>query len=934
MTEGAPASAASHPSLGLALYIAGVAVAAVALTAWVAVAVTPPDIAANWGALVVLVGLLVVAEYLFVRFRYGGEVSTLNLVEAVLAPMLLVFPGLVVVASVAAAQAVGSTLRRNQPVKTLFNVAQWSLAAAAGAAVVGIDSEARVDAPSRAAALIVALAVVGLANHTAFAGVLAVVNRRSIVAVLRELAPVLVVGWFVGWGVNTLVGLLFAFAYLTDPVSVLLFPVPVIVLHLAYRGYAGARSDRLRLTGLHRAARALAAPLDPRDAVEVFLEEVTASFEARAAALVLHSEREHRVHLFDTQTTPRYAVMSPAPDADTLETRLADATKAVRVLSTGHTASRALTAAGWRDCLCAPLQADDRTIGLLLVYDQTGLEGFEAGELAVLEALAREVVGTFAKGQLLSAILDERQKLAEIVGTTSDGILTIAADGTVRSWNPAVERITGVPSSEAVGRPALAELRPRTLDDTPVHLERWAEGIELPGDLRITSRHGQVRRLACSFSRAGEGGEHGDLTLVVVARDATPVEQMEELRERFGQLAAAEAAQRSVVEQLQQAVIPPQPSVPGVELAVSFLASEESSPTGGDLYDWHVLPSGELHLAVVDVLGHGVSATKDALSVISTLRLLALQGCPLDELVARTDDLLAAGQRELVATVVVARFDPTSGVVRVAGGGHPPPLVVSADGEVRQIVAPGCAVGWPGAGSELAAEFRLAPSDTLVLYTDGLIEARKDILEGMDVLVQEASLAAHLPAQAMADRLLDRALAGAERRDDSLALVVRATTAELRHEETWRFPPDKAQVPIVRRQVVTWLAARELRGDDLQELALVTSELLANAVAAGRSMVELRVTLDPSRVRFDVENDGEGPEIDIDKAGRSLPPPDAQAGRGLFLVRSLTDNLTASTAPGRGTVVSCTRRLGAGPALSTGNGNGDGVDATRQPVTG
>lgn len=930
MTEGAPTNAASRPALGLGLYIGGVAGAAVALTAWVAVGVTPPDMATNWGALVVLVGLLVTAEYLFVRFRYGGEVSTLNLVEAVLAPMLLVFPGLVVVASVAVAQAVGSTLRRNQPVKTLFNVAQWSLAAAAGAAVVGIDSAARVDAPSRAAALIVALAVVGFVNHTAFAGVLAIVNRRSLVAVLKELAPVLVVGWFVGWGINTLVGLLFAFAYLTDPVSVLLFPVPVVVLHLAYRGYAGARSDRLRLTGLHRAARTLATPLDPRDAIEVFLEEVTSSFEARAAGLVLHSEREHRVHLFDTQATPPFAVTSVSPDAGTLETRLADSTKAVRVLSTGHPSSAVLAAAGWRDCLCAPLQADDRTIGLLLVYDQTGLEGFEAGELAVLEALAREVVGTFAKGQLLSAILEERQKLAEIVGTTSDGILTIAADGTVRSWNPAVERITGVPGSEAVGRPALVELRPRTLDDVPVHLERWAEGIELPGDLRITSRHGQVRRLACSFSQAGEG-EDDEPTLVVVARDATPVEQMEELRERFGRLAAAEAAQRSVVEQLQQAVIPPRPSVPGLELAVSFLASEESSPTGGDLYDWHLLPSGELHLAVVDVLGHGVAATKDALSVISTLRLLALQGCPLEDLVARTDELLAAGQRELVATVVAARFDPTTSIVRVAGGGHPPPLVVSADGEVRQIVAPGCAVGWPGAGSEVVAEFELAPSDTFVLYTDGLIEARKDILEGMDVLVQEASLAAHLPAEAMADRLLDRALAGAERRDDSLALVVRATTADLRHEETWRFPPDKAQVPIVRRQVVKWLEARELRADDLQELALVTSELLANAVVAAHSAVEVRVTLDPSRVRFDVENDGEGTGVDIDRMGRSLPAVDAQAGRGLFLVRSLTDNLTVSTVPGRRTVVSCTRRLQSGARRA--GGNGDGLPATAQPIT-
>lgn len=902
---------------GLALYIVAVAVVAVALTAVVAVAGPVVQAPENWGALAVLVGVLVAAEYLFVRFRYGGEVSTLNLVEAVLAPLLLAFPGPVVVAAVAVAQAVGSTLRRNDAVKTVFNVAQWSLAAAAGAVVMVQTDAGGLDATARdVAALVIALAVVGLVNHLAFAGVLAVVNRRSPVAILRELAPVLVVGWFVGWAVNTLVGLLFAFAYVADPVAVLLFPVPVVVLHLAYRGYAGARSDRLRLTGLHRAARTLAAPLDPRDAIEPFLHEVTTSFEARAAALVLHTERGHRSYRFDTQASPPFAVASIDPDASGFEVEMAESPRAVRILRAGHRSSSALVAEGWRDCLCAPLEEDGRTIGLLLVYDQAGLEGFEAGELAVLEALAREVVGTFAKGQLLAAILEERQKLSEIVGTTSDGIFTIAVDGTVRSWNPAVEAITGTPASEAVGRPALAGLQPRTLDNAPVRLDRWSEGVALPSELRITARGGQVRRLSCSFSRAGEGDDDSR-TLVVVARDITPVEQMEELQERFGQLAAAEAAQRSVVEQLQQAVIPPRPTVPGVDLGVSFLGSEETSPTGGDLFDWHVLPSGELHLAVVDVLGHGVAATKDALSVVSTLRLLSLQGCPLEDLVARTDELLAADQRELVATVVVARLDPESGVVRVAAGGHPPALVVSGDGAVGQIAAPGCAIGWPTAGSESVAELTLKPSDTLVLYTDGLIEARKDILEGMDVLMQEVSAAARLPADEMAERLLARALAGAERRDDSLALVARATTADQRHEETWRLPPSVREVSGVRRAVTQWLQARELHEDDLQDLALVTSELLSNAVTAAHGEVRLRVVLDSSRVRLEVEDDGAGPADGGDglAAGSfAVPVPEADTGRGLFLVRGLTDDLRV-TRSGGVTRATCTRQLrpGSGP---------------------
>ena len=68
------------------------------------------------------------------------------------------------------------------------------------------------------------------------------------------------------------------------------------------------------------------------------------------------------------------------------------------------------------------------------------------------------------KGRLLARMLADRRRLGEIVGTTSDGILTVALDGTVTSWNPAMERITGAYAAEVVGRPgALAGLRARTV---------------------------------------------------------------------------------------------------------------------------------------------------------------------------------------------------------------------------------------------------------------------------------------------------------------------------------------------------------------------------------------------------------------------------------------------------------------------------------------
>src|SRR5699024_5209982 len=183
--------------------------------------------------------------------------------------------------------------------------------------------------------------------------------------------------------------------------------------------------------------------------------------------------------------------------------------------------------------------------------------------------------------------------------------------------------------------------------------------------------------------------------------------------------------QRLVVDHLQQAVAPEPPGIDGADIAVRYVASDPAAPTGGDLFDWHELPSGQLHIAVVDVLGHGVSATKNALTVVHTLRFAAVDGTPLEQIVGRVDELLDAQQNELVATAIIARYGPATGEARVVSGGHPPALLVGPGGDVETVPATGGAIGWPAVGSDNVACVTLGVNDTLVLYTDGLIEARK-----------------------------------------------------------------------------------------------------------------------------------------------------------------------------------------------------------------
>ena len=834
------------------------------------------------------------AEFLQVRFRVGSQVDGSNLVEAVLTPLVVIAPNGYGVAAVAVGQLIAGTLRRNQPLKVAFNVAQWSLAFAVGAEVWLATTDQDPTSAAGVSVLVLAVLVVGVVNLLAFSGVMLLTGSD-----LRGLRPIIGIGWAAGLLVNTALGVLFTLAHAATPYALVLVPVPLVVLHLAYRGVAAARADRSRLAGMHRAASLLAEPLDPRPVIPDFLRATAEVFDTRCATLVLKVEGGREVHRIDLDRGGEEHVSLEPEDSATLEAALAAQLGAVRIRATDSTPlGVALRAAGHEDCLAAPMLEGGRALGALLLLDQNGLEAASAGQLSVLEALAREVSAALTKGRLLDSVLEERRKLSTVIGTTSDGIASFDEDGTVRSWNPALEQITGLEAPAVLGRAdVLSRLDPRTPLGEPVLL---TEG-PLPPELSVRRKGGGRRRLACSWSRSDD--DEGRL-LVLVARDVTPVQEFEALRAEFGRLVEQEAARRLVVEQLQAAVVPATPVVEGVELAVNYVASDPKEPTGGDLWDWHLLPSGELHLAVVDVLGHGVAATKSALAVVHTLRSLALDDTPLVDIVGRAAYLLERQDTELVATVVLGRLDPRTGRLQIVSGGHPPALVASADGTVRQVTATGGAIGWPGGGTDGVEELVLAAGDTLLLYTDGLIEARKDIVEGLESLSRDLASVAALPVATMSDELVRRALAGAERRDDTLALVVRlgdvpvATTTSPVPSHRWDITPDPHAVQQVRREAVRWLADHGLAAGDL---ALVVAELLANAVRAAEVRVTLELALGVGGLEVVVTDDGTGMNV--------LPPdhdPDleAEGSRGLFLVRRLSTGLELLPS-GRGTTVRC-----------------------------
>src|SRR5207245_1943087 len=127
--------------------------------------------------------------------------------------------------------------------------------------------------------------------------------------------------------------------------------------------------------------------------------------------------------------------------AEAVATRLAEATRFGA--GDGTNAGAILAGSEHMRVLAAPLRNGGTTIGAMFLYDRIGMEGFEAGELKIADTLAREVVGFLERVTLLQAIDEERHKLADILGNTSDGIFSIESDGTITSWNAGLAAMTG-----------------------------------------------------------------------------------------------------------------------------------------------------------------------------------------------------------------------------------------------------------------------------------------------------------------------------------------------------------------------------------------------------------------------------------------------------------------------------------------------------------
>ncbi|MFF5187400.1 SpoIIE family protein phosphatase [Streptomyces sp. NPDC000345] len=220
--------------------------------------------------------------------------------------------------------------------------------------------------------------------------------------------------------------------------------------------------------------------------------------------------------------------------------------------------------------------------------------------------------------------------------------------------------------------------------------------------------------------------------------------------------------QRKVAETMQNHLLPQMPSVPGLQMTVRYLPAPDASQVGGDWYDAFALADASTALAVGDVVGHDLEAAAGMAQVRNMLRAYAwFQQEPPSLIVERLDEAIQHITDVTMATMIFARVEPAhDGHWRLSwtNAGHPPPLLISRDGLTHYLTdGHGILLGTRTDTRRPDATVLLPPGSTLVLYTDGLIEAPGQSLDtGLDRLRQHAAALAHRPLASFADQLLRR----------------------------------------------------------------------------------------------------------------------------------------------------------------------------------
>jgi sigma-B regulation protein RsbU (phosphoserine phosphatase) len=329
----------------------------------------------------------------------------------------------------------------------------------------------------------------------------------------------------------------------------------------------------------------------------------------------------------------------------------------------------------------------------------------------------------------VGALLDDAEQLYQ---RAPCGYLSTTPDGTITKVNETFLALTGYTRAELVGRRRFVDLL--TGGGRIYHETHYAPMLRLQGSARqialdVVRADGQL--LPALVNAVLERDEQGVPVVVRTAVfDASERREYERELLRAKQRAEVSEAQASALARtLQQTLIPPvPPHVPGLDVAAAYRPAGTGAEVGGDFYEVFQHRDDDWFAVLGDVCGKGPEAAVITALLRYAVRAAAVASPDPEAALRITNDVLVSHATDRFCTALLVRLRREDGAWRavVCAAGHPLPVLVPAGGPARVVGEPGSLLGVLSSIDLNVTTVELNPGDRLLLYTDGVTEARRD----------------------------------------------------------------------------------------------------------------------------------------------------------------------------------------------------------------
>ncbi|MGH7684617.1 MAG: ATP-binding SpoIIE family protein phosphatase, partial [Vulcanimicrobiaceae bacterium] len=429
-------------------------------------------------------------------------------------------------------------------------------------------------------------------------------------------------------------------------------------------------------------------------------------------------------------------------------------------------------------------------------------------------------------------------------------------DGLAIFFNHEWYDYTGMTEEQSLREGWMRALHP---DDFTKTLTSWRVAINkaaaFKGEIRLRRRDGSYRWFLARLNPVHDSSRG-------VVRWFGTCSDIDDQKRNEVSYARLYERERRIADTLQRALLPPVlPRVPGLTLDAVYQPDTDEAKVGGDWYDAFDLGDGRIALSIGDVGGHGLEAAVLMGRVREAIRAAAIEEQDPSHVLRLANATVELAEPNTIVTALFAVLDRLTMELSYASAGHPPPLLALPDGRIVALENPDIPLGCglpPGTAEWTSHDVMISPGSILAFYTDGLIEADRDLLGAEERMRAALERQARGTQQRSALSLVASTIVGAQR--DDIAVLTVATSATPVRDIEFTLPCNAFAARRARHMVARMLREAGVPSDRGFDLLVAVGEAANNAVEhaakLGGEHFSIRARRRPAAITVEIADRG------------------------------------------------------------------------------